>query len=117
MFANALYECWNFFETRKEDPQRLLLNLRFPEKCVLQNGSTMPGKEVMLRGLYELFFGADQHEVVPIFGRDQTQQSRAFKYFVIHIYDNFLHLVTDNLAWWYENGYLHMSRDAIRAKF
>ena len=97
MFANALYECWNFFETRKEDPQRLLLNLRFPEKCVLQNGSTMPGKEVMLRGLYELFFGADQHEVVPIFGRDQTQQSRAFKYFVIHIYDNFLHLVTDNL--------------------
>ena len=54
----------------------------------------MPGKEVMLRGLYELFFGADQHEVVPIFGRDQTQQSRAFKYFVDHIYDNFLQIIS-----------------------
>ena len=30
-------ECWNFFETRKEDLPRLLLNLRFPEKCVLEN--------------------------------------------------------------------------------
>jgi len=79
-------ECWNFFETRKEDLERLLLNLTFPEKCILQNGSTMPDEEVMLRGLYELVSGADQHEVVPIFGRDQTQQSRAFKYFVDHIY-------------------------------
>jgi len=110
-------ECWNFFETRKEDLPRLLLNLRFPEKCVLENRAAMSGEEVMLRGLYELVSGADQHEIVPIFGRDQTQQSRAFKYFVDHIYDNFLHLVTDNLTWWYENVYLHMSRDAIRAKF
>ena len=110
-------ECWNVFETRKEDLQRLLLNLRFPEKCVLENRTTMPGEEVMLRGLFELVSGADQHEIVPILGRDQTQQSRAFKYFVDHIYDNFLHLVTDNLAWWYENEYLHMSRDAIGAKF
>ena len=53
----------------------------------------MPGEEVLLRGLYELVSGADQHEIVVVFGRDQTQQSRTFKYFVDHIYDNFLHLV------------------------
>ena len=52
----------------------------------------MPGEEVLLRGLYELV-SADQHEIVVVFGRDQTQQSRAFKHFVDHIYDNFLHLV------------------------
>ena len=110
-------ECWNFFETRKEDLRRLLLNLKFPEQCVLENRSSMPGEEVFLRGLYELVSGADQHEVVLVFGRDQTQQSRAFKYFVDHIYDNFLHLVTDNISWWYNNGYMHQSRDAIRNKF
>ena len=81
-------ECWNFFETRKEDLERLLLNLRFPEKCILQNGSTMPGEEVMLRGLYELVSGADQHDIVPIFGRDQTQQSRAFKSHVTRCYSS-----------------------------
>ena len=48
---------------------------------------------VVVSQLYELVSGADQHEIVPIFGRDQTQQSRAFKYFVDHIYDIFLHLV------------------------
>ena len=84
-------ECWNFFETRKEDLPRLLLNLRFPDQCNLENGSKMPGEEVLLRGLYELVSGADQHEIVVVFGRDQTQQSRAFKYFVDHIYDKFLH--------------------------
>ena len=34
-----------------------------------------------------------------------------------HIYDNFMHLVTDNLQWWYNGGYMHQSRDAIREKF
>ena len=106
-------ECWNYFETRKEDLKRLLLNLRFPDKCTLENGSKMPGEEVLLRGLYELVSGADQHEITVIFGR----QSRAFKYFVDHIYDNFVHLVTDNISWWYNNGYMHQSRDAIRNKF
>ena len=65
-----------FFETRKEDLKRLLLNLRFPDKCTLETGSKMPGEEVLLRGLYELVSGADQHEIVTVFGRDQTQQSR-----------------------------------------
>ena len=44
-------------------------------------------------------------------------QSRAFKYFINHIYDNFVHLVTDNLKWWYNGGYMHQSRDAIREVF
>ena len=90
-------ECWNFFETRKEDLHRLKVNLEFEDKCILENGSVMSGEEVLLRGFYELVSGADQHEITAIFGKDQPLQSRAFKYFINHIYDNFLHLVTDNL--------------------
>jgi hypothetical protein len=110
-------ECWNFFETRKEDLHRLKVNLEFEDKCILENGSVMSGEEVLLRGLYELVSGADQHEIIAIFGKDQPLQSRAFKYFINHIYDNFMHLVTDNLQWWYNNGYMHQSRDAIRQVF
>ena len=55
-------ECWNFFETRKEDLYRLNVNLKFEDKCILENRSVMSGEEVLLRGLYELVSGADQHE-------------------------------------------------------
>ena len=91
------------FETRKEDIHRLKVNLKFEDKCILENGSVLSGEEVLLRGLYELVSGADQHEIIAIFGKDQTVQS--FKYFINHIYDNILHLVTDNLQWWYNGGY------------
>jgi hypothetical protein len=36
---------------------------RIPYKVVLENGSTMPGEEVMLRALYELVSGNDQNEI------------------------------------------------------
>ena len=71
----------------------------------------------MLRGLYELVSGEDQFNIANnVFGREQSQQSRAWKYFIIHIYDHFLWIVTNNLDWWYENGYLHQSMEAIKAK-
>ena len=57
----------------------------------------LSSEEVLLRGLYELVSGADQHEIIAIFGKDQTVQSRAFNYFINYFYDNFMHLVTDNL--------------------
>jgi hypothetical protein len=71
---------------------------------------------VLLRGSYELVSRSDQNVIVVVFGREQTQQCRAFKYFADHIYDKVLHLVTDNISWWYNNEYMHRSRDAIRNK-
>ena len=110
-------ECWNFFETRKSDLYRLCKVLKLTERCILDNGSSMPGEEILLIGLYELVSGSDQYEIaVNIFGREQTQQSRAFKFFVNHIYNNFLDLVTNNLDWWYNNGYLRESMEAIKRK-
>jgi len=109
--------CWNYFECRKEDLFRLLRGLDFDDRCVLENRSVMSGEEVLLRGLYELVTGNDQYTCAEsIFGRDQSQQSRAFKYFVDHIYSHFLHLLTDNLEWWFVNGFVAESRTAIQQK-
>jgi hypothetical protein len=47
-------ECYNYFETRKENLGRLFRALQMPDKIVLENGSTLSGEDVMLRGLYEL---------------------------------------------------------------
>ena len=44
-------ECWNFFETRKEDLHRLLRGLRFPEDCTLDNGSKMSGEVIVIENL------------------------------------------------------------------
>ena len=110
-------ECWNFFETRKADLYRLLRAFRLPDKCVLENGTAMSGEEVMLRALYELVSGEDQYTIAQnVFGRDQSDQSRAYKYFVDLIYAQHNYLVTDNLEWWFENGFIEESRQAITKK-
>ncbi len=77
----------------------------------------MSDEEVMLRGLYELVSGEDQHNIsANVFGREQTAQSRAFKFFINHIYYTFYDLLTDNLEWWRDNGFLKESKAAITAK-
>ena len=109
--------CWNNFETRREDLPRLLAGLRFPATCRLENRSSMSGEEVLLRGLHELVRGHDQFSMAEsVFGRDQSQQSRAFKFFITHIFDNFLYLVNGHLQWWHDNGFVADSNAAIKAK-
>ena len=57
----------------------------------------MSGEEVMLRGLYELASGETKHKIsANVFGREWSSQSRAFSWFMDHIYANFSHLVKDN---------------------
>ena len=58
----------------------------------------MAGEEVMLRGLYELVSGEDQYNIAEnVFDREQSQQSRAFYFFIDHVFTTFYDLVTDNL--------------------
>jgi len=98
--------CKPFFNFRREDLHRILPLLRFPETCELGYRHKMSGEEVLLRGLYELSSGDEQHDIaVNIFGRDQSVPSRAFKCFINHIYDNHHHLVNNNLHWWKRNGF------------
>jgi hypothetical protein len=110
-------DCWNYFETKREDLFRLKTALRIPIYITFGNGARMYGEEVLLRGLCELVSGSDQYVIAEeIFGRDQTAQSRAFSWFINYIYVTFYDLVTNNLQWWFDKGFLHRSMEAIKLK-
>jgi hypothetical protein len=112
-------QCWNYFEFRKSDLNELIELLQFDGDVLvtLDNGSRMPGEEVFLRGLYEMVSADDQNTIAEtVFGRDFSQQGRATTWFVNHLYENFAHLVHDNLAWFHESGLVEQSADAIEAK-
>ena len=110
-------DCKVFFQFKKSELKRLLPLLKFDEVCKFNNKSIMRGEEVFLRGLYELVTAETKHNIAAnIFGRDWSAQSRAFDYFINHIYDTFKHLVTDNLQWWYRNGFFEESAEAMARK-
>lgn len=93
---------------------RLKNLLQFPDTVIFDNRSKMSGEEVFLRGLYELSSGESKFNIAEnVFGRHYSDQSRALKWFVNHIYDNFHHLVHDNLQWWLDSGYLAKSAEVI----
>ena len=108
-------DCKLMFEFKKRDLLRLFPLLHFPDECKFDNRSIMAGEEV-LRGLYELVSASNKHDIARFFGRDWSAQSRAFTYFIEHLYDNFKHLVLDNLPWWYRNGFFASSAEAIGKK-
>jgi len=110
-------DCKNKFRFLKGDLKKLVNLLRFPEVVSLSNRKTMKKEEVFLRGLYELSKGMNQDDIASdTFGLDQPTQSRAFTWFVDHIYATFHHLVHDNLGWWYRNGFFKKSAQAIGRK-
>lgn len=110
----ATEDCYNFFRVQKKDLPRLFAALRFSDECKTSNRLAFSGQEIMLRGLYELVSGEDQYNIaVNVFGRDQSAQSQAFATFVTFIYDNFLDLLTDNLEWWEQEGFMEKSNHAI----
>ena len=97
-FSNS--DCYIYFRFNREQLRRLFVALRIPDTIVLSNRSSINGKEAFLRGIFELESGANQHHICVIFGREGSTQSRAFSWFIGYIYDNFSHLVNDNLQWW-----------------
>ena len=110
-------QCNLYFRFRKTELPSLLHLLRFPDKMILSNRCSMQGEEVLLRGLYELVAGERQITISDkVFGRENTQQSRAFSCFIDHIYTNFHHLVHDNLNWWHITGLMEVSAKAIKDK-
>jgi hypothetical protein len=116
-------DCYIFFRFTKPHLKILVSLLKFstednePVHFYLENYESMPGEEIMLRGLYEFVSGETKHRIArTVFGRDGSSQSRAFKLFINHMYDNFKHLVRDNVRWWYENNFFATSAQAIGEK-
>ena len=110
--------CYIYFKFKKADLFNLFELLNFPEDCKLYNGGSMKGEEVFLRGLFELCTGMNQTIICDtVMGREQGQQSFAFTYFINHIFDNYRQLLSQpGFAWWYRNGFMHKSADAVEAK-
>jgi hypothetical protein len=109
-------DCRALFRFLKPDLTRLKLALQIPDSIVIESGYRVGGEELMLRALFELSTGCDQYEVAVVFGGDQPFQSRVLKWFMVHVYRRFHYLLSDNLEWWYDNGYLHASMHAINKK-
>ena len=106
--------CKIFFQFKKPEFHHLIELFKFPEFVRFKNRSKMSGEEVFLRGIHELVSGDNQERMCQtLFGRENTQQSRAFTWFIDHIYTNFKHLVTDSLPWWHRNGFTKSSACAI----
>lgn len=99
-----------------DDLRLLISELGFKDVIIFDNRINMPVEEVFLRGLFELVTGSAKHDIANQFGRDFSAQSRAFSYFIDHIYDNFHHLVNDNLSWWMRNGFWARSAEAIEVR-
>jgi hypothetical protein len=115
MFSDS--NCWVFFKIRHCDLSRVFKCLRIPDAVKLSNGSPMSGVEVFLRALYELVSGEDQYNICEnVFGREQSQQSRAFSWFINHVENYFYDILSDNLEWWKNEGFIENSRLAIAAK-
>ena len=109
-------ECDLLFRFKKSDLTQLVKLLRFPDRVRFSNRVHMTGEEIMLRGLFELCSRDTQYKISRHFGRCWTMQSRAWSYFIFHMYQEHHHLLHDSLPWWYRNNLLHASRDAIWEK-
>jgi hypothetical protein len=85
------------FKTQKYWRIRAISVLHFPAVVQFKNRSFMAGEEVFCRGLFELRTGLNKFIIAnEIFGLHQPDQSFAFTYFLNHLYDNFMDLVTNN---------------------
>ena len=82
----------------------------------MDNRSKFPGENLFLRGLYELSGGDVYHKGSKEFGRNTTEHGRAFNFFIDYIYDNYSHLVKNNLEWWFRNGFWERSAAAIEER-
>ena len=98
------------------DLKLLIKELKFPENVIFDNTINLPGEDFFLRGLFELVTDSAKHEIANQFGRDFSAQSRVFIFFIDHIYDNFHHLVHNNLNWWRRNGFWAISAEAIEVR-
>lgn len=98
-------DCYNLFRFRKPDLVRLHQCLNMPATVVLSNRSTLSSEEVFLFSLRRLASTANLDELVAtserpaMFDRDYSQWSRAFHYFLDHIFNRFAFLLLENLEY------------------
>ena len=83
-------------------PMHMNTSLENVTSCFSKNSRASERKLLLIymlfmRGFELYIYGATKTIVSEIFGRHPSDQYRALNYFISHIYNNFHHLVTDNL--------------------
>lgn len=84
-FADVAPSCGILFRFRYGHLARLFVALQFPAQVRLSNGMHLMGEEVFLFSLCRLAYPSRLADLVRLFGRELTEWSRAFKYFLLWI--------------------------------
>ena len=94
-------QCDRLFRFRKEDLRRLHQVLQMPETVRTDNRCCFTSEEVLLLSLCRMATPANRMEDLSlIFGRDYSQWSRAFRWFLQYMKETFGNRIMDNLAYW-----------------
>jgi hypothetical protein len=112
-------ECWRRFRFRKRDLKRLLVvfGLDEVEATLGTDGKRgdFSGEEIVLYSLYRLASTTSHGECETLFDTDGSNLSAMYNWFISYMYNNFGHLVTDNIPYWSER--FPVFSEAVRTKF
>lgn len=111
-FSDAM--CWQRFRMRKPDLHRLKTVLSIPRMVTLPNGSRITGEEILLFSLNRFTTCGWIHDLIPVYGRDASQWTRAFHWFIRYMIANYAYLLTDMLQFW--KPYIPLLAERIRQK-
>lgn len=94
-------ECRLLFRFQQNDLFRLMRVFRIPNEVRLESRYLFYGEEVLLFSLHRFAHGFTyEMDCIILFGREHSQWSRAFHWFIQHMMSNFIHLLKRNLEHW-----------------
>lgn len=103
-YESLQYRCESMFRFRGVDLRQVYELLEIPPVVTLPNGSKLGGEEVFLFSLNRLVFPSRVTDrSIEEFGRENTVWSRAFTWFIHHVYERHVHLLNNNLQWWVQH--------------
>jgi hypothetical protein len=98
---NLMQDCEILFRFRFEHLHRLYQTFQLDNVCMLENWSHMSGEEVFLFSLNRLAFPDRLHTMTSdMWGGEESQWSRVFKYFNLFVNETHGHLLRDNFEFW-----------------
>jgi hypothetical protein len=109
-------QCWSRFRTRKTDLPRLFnaLGWNLVGTVRLGNRCQYTGEEIFLFGMNRLVYPGRLDDMCDMYGRDYSQWSRGFTYFIVFMMTNWKYLVMGNLRYW--QPHFHAFSESIRFK-
>ena len=89
--------CYSQHRFQKQDLRYLFIALRFPDRIILPNKSSIPGEKAFLLMLYRMAYPRRLVDMEEYFGREYSTISRCFN-FIVNLMDaEHSHLLLDNL--------------------